>query len=349
MQYMIAEFPRYGVAGQYVFTLAFAPEKTSRAFNRDLVDFGVKLTDVIAGQTNRTFVAMSSELAEDYSAFKQPTPLRWLLARFLVHHIAAGDHPTLEKTDGPVLMTTNYSSYLGETLPDDLADNAVIRVLQSYLRSGERTPISLASLFASTNLTLISLKRSVNALIACGLLTQDTADAFTVESAVLTRRIDDSGRGTEPSPVSSYYQEIEIEARAPFCFVIMPFGNHEHPQAQYFDVIKPLLDQEFGITCYRVDEDTLPDRIDNKIYTYMLRAEFVIAEITTANPNVMYELGMAHALNKRCVLLTQSAPSQLPFDVSRITIEPYLDDESLKAYLRRVVTALRGIRKHIKD
>jgi hypothetical protein len=241
-------------------------------------------------------------------------------------------------------MTTTYSSYLGEALPDHLADNAVIRVLQSFLRSGVREPISLDSLFASTNLTLSSLRRSVNALIARRFLIPDAVDAFTVESAVLAERIDDSGRGTEPSPVSNYYQEIEIEAKAPFCFVIMPFGDHEHPQTQYFDVIKPLLDQEFGITCYRVDEDTLPDRIDNKIYTYMLRAEFVIAEITSENPNVMYELGMAHTLNKRCILLTQNSHSQLPFDVSRITIEPYSDDESLKAYLRRVVTALRGIR-----
>jgi hypothetical protein len=124
----------------------------------------------------------------------------------------------------------------------------------------------------------------------------------------------------------------------------MPFRDHEHPQRHYFDVIKPLLDREFGIACYRVDEDSLPDRIDNKIYTYMLRAEFVIAEITTGNPNVMYELGMAHALNKRCVLLTQNEHHKLPFDVSRIAIEPYTDDESLKKYLRRVVIALRGIR-----
>jgi hypothetical protein len=341
---MIADFPRYGVAGQHLFELAFTSEETSRAFDRDLVDFQVQLTDVVAKNTTRTFVAMSSQLAEDYSTSKEPAPLRWLLARFLVHHIAAGDHPTLAKPNGPVLLTTTYSGYLGESLPDEVADTAVIRALQCFLRSGVREPISLASLFASTNLTLSTLQRTVNALVARGLITQHNDDAFAVESAVLDARIGDSGRGTEPSPVSNYYQEIAIEAQAPFCFVIMPFRDHEHPQRHYFDVIKPLLDREFGIACYRVDEDSLPDRIDNKIYTYMLRAEFVIAEITTGNPNVMYELGMAHALNKRCVLLTQNEHHKLPFDVSRIAIEPYTDDESLKKYLRRVVIALRGIR-----
>jgi len=241
-------------------------------------------------------------------------------------------------------MTTTYSSYLGESLPDEVADTAVIRVLQVLLRSGMDKPVSMATLFASTNLTLSSLKRSVNALVVRGLVKQENDQVFAIAGAVLDARIGDSGRGTEPSPVNNYYQEIEIEAQTPFCFVIMPFGEHEHPQRLYFDLIKPLLHQEFGITCYRVDEDTLPDRIDNKIYTYMLRAEFVIAEITTGNPNVMYELGMAHALNKRCVLLTRNAHNTLPFDVSRITIDPYYDDESPKKYLRRVLSALRGIK-----
>ncbi|MEQ1903459.1 MAG: hypothetical protein ABL888_04680 [Pirellulaceae bacterium] len=341
---MTTDFPRYCIAGQHVFELAFAPKDTSRAFNRDLVDFQVELTDVVAEKTSGTLVALSSELDQDYKSFKQPVPIRWLLARFLMHHVAAGDHNTLAKPDGPALLTTTYTSYLGESLPDEVADTAVIRVLQSFLRSGVREPISLASLFASTNLTLNSLQRTVNALIARGLLKPNSDDSFVVESTVFAERNGDSGRGAEPSPVSNYYQEIKIEAQAPFCFVIMPFREREHPQRQYFDLIKPLLKNEFGITCYRVDEDALPDRIDNKIYTYMLRAEFVIAEITTANPNVMYELGMAHTLNKPCILLTQNTYSQLPFDVSRITIEPYTDEESLKKYLRRVVSALRGIR-----
>lgn len=341
---MNAEFPRYGVAGQHVFNLSFKSEKTPRAFTRDLVDFNVQLTNLIAGNTIQTFVAMSSEVADRRGAFGESVPLQWLFARFLMHHIASGDHPSLAEPNGPVLTTKSYASYLGESLPDEVADTAVIRVLQVLLRSGMNKPVSMATLFASTNLTLNTLKRSVNALVIRGLVKQENDHSFVIASAVLDARIGDSGRGTVPSPVNNYYQEIEIEAQTPFCFVIMPFGEHEYPQRLYFDLVKPLLYDEFGITCYRVDEDSLPDRIDNKIYTYMLRSEFVIAEITTENPNVMYELGMAHALSKRCVLLTQNAHNKLPFDVSRITITPYTDDESLKKYLRRVVSALRGIK-----
>ena len=341
---MTTDFPAYAVADQRVFALSFTQANTTRAFNRDLVDFRVDFKDVVSSWTSNTFVGMSSELAQDYRTSRKSVPLKWLIARFLVHHIAASDQATIAKSDGPVLMTTTYSAYLGESLQDELSDEAVVQVLQSWVRGGVQEPITLASLFASTNLSLDCLRRSMNALAALGLVSLESDDVFGISGEVVKESGGNSGRGTEPTPVSSYYQEIPIEATTPFCFVIMPFGAHEHPQRQYFDVIKPLLDSEFGITCYRVDEDALPDRIDNKIYTYMLRAEFVLAEITTANPNVMYELGMAHALNKRCILLTRNKPKHLPFDVSRITVEPYDDDDSLKAYLRRVVKALMGLR-----
>ncbi len=51
---------------------------------------------------------------------------------------------------------------------------------------------------------------------------------------------------------------------------------------------------------------------DNKIYSYILRASFVVAEVTTRNPNVLYELGLAHMLEKDCIILTQTFNSEVP-------------------------------------
>ena len=120
----------------------------------------------------------------------------------------------------------------------------------------------------------------------------------------------------------------------------MPFRENEFKQAIYFDVIKPFIENEFKIECYRVDEDDLPDRIDNKIYSYILRSAFIVAEVTTRNPNVLYELGLAHMLEKDCIILTQKEHSEMPFDISRISAEPYENEDQLKAFLRKSISAL---------
>lgn len=94
------------------------------------------------------------------------------------------------------------------------------------------------------------------------------------------------------------------------------------------------------ISCYRVDEDAIPDRIDNKIYSYLLRAAFIIAEVTTCNPNVFYELGLAHMLEKDCIILTQKSVSEIPFDIGRIRTEKYDNDNHLLGILRKSISAL---------
>lgn len=84
----------------------------------------------------------------------------------------------------------------------------------------------------------------------------------------------------------------------------------------------------------------MPDRIDNKIYSYLLRAAFIIAEVTTLNPNVLYELGLAHMLEKDCIILTKTPISKVPFDINRIRAEQYIEDDQLKEILNKSISAL---------
>lgn len=84
----------------------------------------------------------------------------------------------------------------------------------------------------------------------------------------------------------------------------------------------------------------MPDRIDNKIYTYLLRSAFVIAEVTTFNPNVFYELGLAHMLEKDCIILSNKPIAQIPFDIKRIRSEHYDNDDQLITILRKAISAL---------
>ncbi|MCF6154675.1 MAG: hypothetical protein E3K36_05365 [Candidatus Brocadia sp.] len=96
----------------------------------------------------------------------------------------------------------------------------------------------------------------------------------------------------------------------------------------------------FKISFYRVDEDRLPDRIDNKIYSYLLKSAFIIAEVTTLNPNVLYELGLAHMLEKDCIILTQTPIANVPFDINRIRAEQHEGDNQLKEILKKSISAL---------
>lgn len=134
-----------------------------------------------------------------------------------------------------------------------------------------------------------------------------------------------------------YFKEVEIEQSGDFIFVIMPFRESEFEQAVFNDLIKPVVEEILSIPCVRVDDDLIPERIDSKIYTYIKRAKFLIAEMTTNNPNVIYELAIAHMLNKRTIILTQNNPPKLPFDFDKFPATIYANKEELKKILPKIL------------
>ncbi len=70
-----------------------------------------------------------------------------------------------------------------------------------------------------------------------------------------------------------------------------------------------------GITCGRADEIAGTGQITDQIIQAIDGADLLIADLSGANPNVMYELGLADARGKPAIIITQDATS-LPFDVS---------------------------------
>lgn len=100
-------------------------------------------------------------------------------------------------------------------------------------------------------------------------------------------------------------------APKPFCFVLMPFGSA-------FDDVYQLGIKEActaaGTYCERVDEQIFTERILDRIYNQIAKADLIIADMTERNANVFYEVGYAHALGKITILLTQSA-DDIPFDL----------------------------------
>lgn len=96
-----------------------------------------------------------------------------------------------------------------------------------------------------------------------------------------------------------------------FCFVLMPFDS------QFDDIYNYGIKEsckEANSYCERVDEQIFQETILDRIYNQISKADLIIAEMTGRNPNVFYEVGYAHALNKPTILLTQSS-DDIPFDL----------------------------------
>lgn len=99
-------------------------------------------------------------------------------------------------------------------------------------------------------------------------------------------------------------------------FVLMPFSEDFD---DVYHIIKDATESvkkasNSTIECYRADEIEDPGKISVQVLDAIRTADLVVAELTGSNPNVMYELGYAHALNKPAIILNQAVHNS-PFDV----------------------------------
>lgn len=94
-------------------------------------------------------------------------------------------------------------------------------------------------------------------------------------------------------------------------FVLMPFN--QELDALFTDVIKPTLEAE-GYEVRRGDSVLDQQNVLKDIVQGIAVADLVVADLTDLNPNVFYELGLAHGLGVATILITQSLDT-LPFDL----------------------------------
>lgn len=107
------------------------------------------------------------------------------------------------------------------------------------------------------------------------------------------------------------------------CFTIMPFGGYF--DSYYKDIFRPAI-KAAGLVPYRADDLYRPSAIVNDIWTYTKNAKIILADLTGKNPNVFYELGLAHALAKPAILVTESL-DDIPFDLRGLRIIQYNKNE----------------------
>lgn len=101
-----------------------------------------------------------------------------------------------------------------------------------------------------------------------------------------------------------------IKSNEKICFVIMPFGGHF--DECYKNIIRNAVLSQ-NITPIRGDDIYSTGEIAQEIFENISKSVLLIADVTGKNPNVNYELGAAHALNKPVIIISQSI-DDIPFD-----------------------------------
>ena len=108
----------------------------------------------------------------------------------------------------------------------------------------------------------------------------------------------------------------------PLCFVLMPFGKKTVPSGQVVDfdavyarLIQPGIEAA-GMEPLRADEEAVGGLIHKPMYERLILCDFAVADLTGANPNVFYELGLRHGVRPATTVMLFGDAGALPFDVA---------------------------------
>jgi hypothetical protein len=129
------------------------------------------------------------------------------------------------------------------------------------------------------------------------------------------------------------------------CFVMQPFAS---PLGDYYEKIyKPAIEKA-GLTPIRADTDIFATgKIMDQVWTGINAAKVLVAELTSRNPNVFYELGLAHAM-KKPVVLVSAKEDDVPFDLQHIRViyydmaDPFWGQKLLDKVAENVLSAIQN-------
>lgn len=163
-----------------------------------------------------------------------------------------------------------------------------------------------------------------------------------------SRVVDISSAGGETGGDSPTLRKLEKTVKvdaADTCFVMMPFAS---PLGGYYESIyKPAIEKA-GLHPVRADAEIFgAGKIMDQVWTGIRRAKVLVAELTSRNPNVFYELGLAHALQKPVVLVS-SNEDDVPFDLKHIRViyydmtDPFWGQKLLSKVAENILSAIKN-------
>jgi len=162
------------------------------------------------------------------------------------------------------------------------------------------------------------------------------------------RVIDISSESSAKEKTQQTFSKLEKSTKVKSddsCFVMMPFAN---PIGTYYEkIFKPAIEKA-GLIPIRADNDIFgTGKIIDQIFSGIKSAKVLIAVLTDRNPNVFYELGLAHALNKPVVLVS-SNDRDVPFDLQHIRViyydvnDPFWGNQLIDKIAENILSAIKN-------
>jgi tetratricopeptide (TPR) repeat protein len=144
----------------------------------------------------------------------------------------------------------------------------------------------------------------------------------------------------------------------PLCFVLMPFGTKDDPaggqvhfDAVHEEIIRPAV-EDAGMQCVRADEERVGGIIHRPMFERLLLCDYAVADLSMANANVYYELGIRHATRPWSTVLLFREGFRLPFDVGPLRAQPYHlgpDGRPARDHVAPDRAALTASLRHARD
>lgn len=156
-------------------------------------------------------------------------------------------------------------------------------------------------------------------------LIQRAVSEFTMKSAV--------------SAFSPIFGPNQYPVQSKLVFVLMPF--QDRLSTIYQSIVRSSIEDDLKMVCRRADEIKSTNPVMQDIWKSICECRIVLADLTDFNPNVMYELGIAHTIGKPSLIIyqDQDTAKKFPFDLAHIRRINYEDNAAGGAKLRSEITA----------
>lgn len=120
-------------------------------------------------------------------------------------------------------------------------------------------------------------------------------------------------------------------------FMLMPFNQQAYKIYEHCLI----LTKKLGLKLIKSDDYIIEGDLLKHIIKNIVESEFIIANIDGKNPNVFYELGIAHSLGKKTILISNYKPEEIPFNIKNRYIIFYQNTEELVRKLEKSIIDIR--------
>lgn len=139
------------------------------------------------------------------------------------------------------------------------------------------------------------------------------------------------------------------------CFVVMGYGVRNDLSSGkqinldrvYHEIIKPVV-VDCGYECIRGDEVLDSGLIDESMYYGILESDLVIADISTLNPNAIYELGVRHGVRRFRTIIMMETGDKFFFDLNHNRTLTYTYHRKIESFNKESVAVRERLENIIK-